>query len=65
MKLRTIILFGYKVDIFDFGYKKYMYPQFNGNAEFEVTQKGFRRLSSYLRTCIWANNNLKTYLNNL
>lgn len=53
MKKRVINLHGYDVEIFDFGYKWYMYPSFNGNAEFEVTNKGFRQLSSYLRTCSW------------
>jgi hypothetical protein len=59
MKKREIELFGYKVEVIDFGYKQYMYPCFNGNAEFEVNQKGFRKLSHYLRTVTWANNILK------
>lgn len=56
MKKRMINIYGYDVEVYDFGYKQYMYPSFNGNAEFEVTRKGFRKLSHYLRTCIWIKN---------
>lgn len=53
MKKRTFKLYGYEIDVFDFGYKQYMYPSFNGDAEFEVTHKGFRKLSTYLKNCLW------------
>ncbi len=55
MKTRTVNLFGYTIEIYNFGYASYMYPSFNGNAEFPVTSKGFRRLSSYLRTIKFFN----------
>lgn len=53
MKKRTIEVEGYKVDIYDFEYKSFFYPQFNGNAEFEVCKKGFKDLRHYLRTVTW------------
>lgn len=53
MKKRTIEVAGYKVDVYNFGYASFLYPQFNGNAEFDCTAKGFRQLSHYLRTCKW------------
>lgn len=55
MKKRVFELHGYQIEVYDFGYKQYMYPYFNGNAEFEVTSNGFRKLSHYIRTCIWIN----------
>ncbi len=56
MKVRTVKLFGFDVDVYNFGYSWYMYPNFNGNAEFKVNSEGFKKLSSYLRTCIWIRN---------
>lgn len=53
MKKRVVNILGFNVEIHDFGYAKYMYPEFNGNAEFEVNHKGFRKLHHYLRTILW------------
>jgi len=61
MKKRIFNLCGHKIEVFDFGYKQYMYPAFNGNAEFEVSAKGFRKLSSYLRTCDWHSKQIEKY----
>jgi hypothetical protein len=47
MKIRIIQLFGFDVQIINFGYATYMYPGFNGNAEFKCNKEGFRLLSSY------------------
>ena len=54
--VRTIDILGYKVDVMKFGKRSFYYPQFNGNAEFEVSAKGFRQLNSYLRTVTWSTN---------
>jgi len=56
MKKREINVLGFKVEIFDFGYAQYMYPSFNGNAEFKVTKQGFKSLCHYLRMINWMNN---------
>ena len=56
MKKRSINICGFNVEVYDFGYASYMYPEFNGNAEFEISRKGFKELSHYLRTIIWMNN---------
>lgn len=53
MKKRTFNLVGYTIEVWDFGYKQFYYPTFNGNAEFEVSSKGFRALYRYLRTLNW------------
>lgn len=53
MLVKTIVIYGFNILIYDFGYAKYMCPEFNGNAEFKVNKKGFKRLSSYLRTVLW------------
>ena len=50
MLKRTFVVAGYTCKLYDFGYKSYIYPDFNGDAEFEVSSKGFRELSHYLRT---------------
>ena len=47
--MKTINVLGYNVTIHDFGYAKYMYPSFNGDAEFKVSKKGFKELYHYLR----------------
>lgn len=47
---RKFKMCGFYVLVYDFGYASFYYPEFNGNAEFPVSQKGFRQLSSYLRT---------------
>lgn len=53
MKERTIELWGFKIDVYTFGYASFYYPQFNPNAEFKASSKGFRELSRYLRTVNW------------
>ena len=50
MKDRTIIVCGFKVDVYRYSYASFYYPQFNSNAEFKVSSSGFRDLSRYLRT---------------
>jgi hypothetical protein len=55
MKIRTIEVAGFKVDVYKFSYASFYYPQFNGNAEFKVNAKGFRELSHYLRTVKYFN----------
>jgi hypothetical protein len=57
MKTRVINVNGFDVEIVDFGYAKYMYPAFNGNAEFRVSKAGFKQLRHYLRTIAWINEN--------
>jgi len=53
--IRTIEVSGFKVDVYRFSYASFYYPQFNGNAEFPVTSKGFRQLSHYLKTVKYFN----------
>ena len=60
MKIRTVNILGFDVDVYDFGYGQYMYPCFNGNAEFRVNSKGFRKLNSYLRTVVYFDNMTKS-----
>jgi len=55
MKAREIEVAGCIVEVHNFGYASYYYPSFNGNAEYEVSSKGFRELSSYIRTITWLN----------
>ena len=49
MTERTIEVAGCEVNVHNFGYGTYLYPSFNGNAEFRASHKGFRDLSHYLR----------------
>lgn len=56
MKIRTIEILGFKIDVYQCKKKSFYYPQFNSNAEFDVSAKGFRKLHHYLRTVIWGNN---------
>lgn len=52
--VRTIKVVGFDVDIMDFGTQgKYMYPKFNGNAEYELTRDGYKRLNSWLRSILY------------
>jgi len=37
------------VDVYNYGDATYLYPAFNGNAEFRANHKEFRKLSHYLR----------------
>jgi len=50
---RKIVVDGFNVTVNDFGYAKYFYPSFNGDAEFKVSKKGFKELRHYLRTVKW------------
>jgi hypothetical protein len=50
---RTINILGFDVDIIDFGYASYLYPQFNGNVEYKLNKEGFKELYSYLRRVKW------------
>jgi hypothetical protein len=52
---RTFIFLGYSIELWDFGYKSYLYPSFNTNAEFACNNEGFRQLSHYLRTISFLN----------
>ena len=53
MKTRTFSLLGYKIEVFTFGQFSYMYPSFNGNAEFRTTKSGFKSLYHYIRMVKW------------
>lgn len=55
-KVREIQVDGFNVQMHNFGYASFYYPAFNGNAEFEVSSKGFKKLRRYLRTVKWAQN---------
>ncbi len=61
MKVRTIEVAGFKVDVYKFSYASFYYPQFNGNAEFKVNTKGFRELSHYLRTVKYFNEIMSSF----
>ena len=63
MKKRTVKILGFDVDIYAYPNKQYMYPSFNGDAEFVVSRKGFRQLSHYLRNIIWMDKIVKQTLN--
>ena len=53
-KVREIEIDGFKVEVHNFGYASFYYPTFNGNAEFPVSSKGFKRLRHYLRMVKWS-----------
>ncbi len=61
MKTKTIEVAGFKVDVYNFSYASFYYPQFNSNAEFPVTSKGFRQLSHYLRTVKYFNSLMPSF----
>lgn len=52
---RIVNILGFDVEIINFGYATYMYPCFNGNAEFKVSKIGFKQLYHYLRNIRWMN----------
>ena len=60
-KVREIEVDGFKVEVHNFGYASFYYPSFNGNAEFEVTNKGFKKLRHYLRAVKLAKSNLSMF----
>lgn len=49
MKIRTIYIYGFEIHLYNFGYAQYLYPAFNGNAEFNVSKQGFKKLKTYLK----------------
>lgn len=53
MKQRTIVVRGFKVEVWNFGYAQFYYPTFNPNAEFKINSQGFKRLRNYLGTIKW------------
>lgn len=60
MKVRTFNLLGYNIDIYKYERSTtksdyYMYPRFNGNAEFKVSKEGFKLLYSYIRSIVKIN----------
>ena len=59
MKIRTVNILGFAVDIYSFDGKQYYYPQFNGDAEFLVNKQGYKRLKSYLKNVLWARSVVK------
>lgn len=61
MQKRVINILGFEVEIVNFGYATYMYPTFNGNAEFEVNKYGYKKLRHYLRNILWMRSNLPVY----
>ncbi len=61
MKIRTFTILDFTIELWDFGYRRYLYPNFNGDAEFPCNKKGYRRLCSYLKTIQWINNQPKLY----
>ena len=50
---RTIEVAGYKVEVVRFFDGSFYYPVGSIYAEFEVSSKGFRQLSHYLRKYRW------------
>jgi hypothetical protein len=54
MTTKQVTICGYKIDVNNYGDATYLYPSFNGNAEYRATHKEFRKLSHYLRTIKWA-----------
>lgn len=52
-KVREIEVDGFKVELHRFSYASFFYPSFNGNAEFKVSSKGYKKLRRYLRTVKW------------
>lgn len=50
MRTRQIEVDGFKVEVHRFGNRSFLYPSFNGNAEFRASSEGFKQLRHYLRT---------------
>lgn len=59
MKTKTIQILGFNIEVYRFGDRLYMYPSFNGNAEFKVNHKGFRELHHCLRNILWMQKQMK------
>jgi hypothetical protein len=53
MKTKTFNLLGFIIEVYTYSYGSFMYPSFNGDAEFRVNKQDFKRLSSWLRTIKW------------
>lgn len=58
---RRIKVAGYDVDVVTYRRDAFYYPSFNGDREFPVTAKGFRALSSFLRTVRYFSNELSRF----
>ncbi|MFM1756904.1 MAG: hypothetical protein RL621_1886 [Bacteroidota bacterium] len=50
---KQIMICGFSIDVVIYDNATYLYPSFNGNAEFRANHKEFRKLSHYLRTIKW------------
>jgi hypothetical protein len=61
---RTIQLHRHHIDVVYFGYASFYYPQI-GDQEFPVTQRGYRAMSSWLRTLNWIDRTMpgRPYMN--
>jgi hypothetical protein len=49
MKNKIITIRGFQVEVIPYGKIAYMYPCFNGDAEFKYNRDGYYELDSYLR----------------
>lgn len=49
MLKRHIYVRGFRVDVYQFGLRQFLYPSFNHNAEFRANKEGFSSLDRYLR----------------
>ncbi|MCR9252313.1 MAG: hypothetical protein NXI20_17945 [bacterium] len=47
---RIIKVEGYSVELVKFDHGQFMYPIFNGDAEFEANKNGYKKMRGYLRT---------------
>ena len=60
-KERRIEVAGFAVDVVEYPERTFYYPSFNGDREYPATAKGFRELSSFLRTCRYFADQLRKY----
>lgn len=44
---------GINVSVVKYSYGSFLYPEFNGDAEFKLTKRDFKSLRHYLRTWKW------------
>lgn len=59
MKVREILIQGFKVELYRFSYASFLYPSFNGDAEFFATKEGYKKLCHYLRFIKFARERFK------
>ena len=52
-------LLGFEIDRYSYDNGSYLYPSFNGNAEYKCTRKGVKDLCRYLRNIRWVQNQRK------